>query len=144
MSEKGIERRLCQRFKIPGATVSYRRQGFLHKAKGFDEEFCPVLDLNRGGVCFLTQRLMKFRSQVVLQLSVPGERIPFNLRGRIRWSSHSARTTYKYQAGIQFNPYGEGQEENYPGNLVKIITLEQKFIDRNELDNAGKQSDSSN
>ena len=138
MSERGIERRLCPRFKLPGATVSYRRMRLLHKAKGFDEEFCPVLDVNRGGVCFLTQRLMKFRSQVVLQLSVPGERIPFNLHGRVRWSSQSAATVYKYQAGIQFNPYGEGPEKNYPGTLVKIIALEQRFFDPNGPDVAGR------
>jgi hypothetical protein len=138
MSERGIERRLCPRFKLPGATVSYRRMRLLHKAKGFDEQFCPVLDVNRGGVCFLTQRLMKFRSQVVLQLSVPGERIPFNLHGRVRWSSQSAATVYKYQAGIQFNPYGEGPEKNYPGTLVKIIALEQRFFDPNGPDVAGR------
>jgi len=137
MPERGIERRLCPRFKLPGATVSYRRMGLLHKVKGFDEEFCPVLDVNRGGLCFLTQRLMKFRSQVVLQLSVPGERIPFDLRGRVRWSSQSAATVYRYQAGIQFNPYGEGPEKNIPATLAKIIALEQKAFDAGGPDAAG-------
>ncbi len=141
MSATEIEQRLCHRFKIPGATVSFRREGFLRKAKGFEEEFCPVLDLSRGGVCYLTQRLLKFRSPVLLQISIPGERIPFNLRGRVRWSSQSSGKTYRFQAGVQFNPYGEGQETNYPGNLVKIIALEQKFTDPNEFDDAGKRTE---
>lgn len=138
-AEKEAERRLCRRFNLPGATVSYRRQGFLHKAGGFDEEFCPVFDFNRGGIRFLTQRLMKFRSHVSVQLSVPGERIPFDLRGRVRWSSLSSGAIHRYQAGVQFNSWGEGEEKNYPGNLVKIIALEQKSTRRKESDEAGKQ-----
>ncbi|MDH4198133.1 MAG: PilZ domain-containing protein [Candidatus Aminicenantes bacterium] len=139
MAEKEIERRLCQRFSLPGAMVSYRRQGFLHKARGFDEDFCPVLDFNRDGIRFLTQRLMKFRSQVAVEISVPGERVPFDLRGRVRWSSQNAGTVYKYQTGIQFNSWGEGEEKNYPGNLVKIIALEQKSTGRNAFDEAAQQ-----
>jgi len=33
----------------------------------------------------------------------------------------------QYQVGVQFNPYGEKERQNYPGNMVKIISLEQKF-----------------
>ncbi len=107
MSDKGIERRLCQRFKIPGATISYTRQKLLFSPKGFDEEFCPVLDISRGGVRFLTQKPLKFKAKVVLQISIPGERIPLNLKGHIRWSSFNPGKSYKYQAGVQFNAYGE-------------------------------------
>jgi len=56
MGEKGMERRLCQRFKIAGATVSYRRNKLFSSKAKVDEEFCPVLDLSRGGVRFLTQK----------------------------------------------------------------------------------------
>jgi len=128
MVDKGIERRLCQRFKIPGATVSYRREKILAAAGRFLEEFCPVLDLSRGGVRFLTQKPLKFKSKIVLQISVPGERIPLNLRGRVRWSTFNAGKSYKYQAGVQFNAYGEEKVQNFPGTLVKIIALEQKFL----------------
>ena len=80
MGEKGIERRLCQRFKIPGATVSYHKGRFLSSKARIDEEFCPVLDLSRGGVRFLTQKPLKFKSKVYLQLSIPGERVPLKAR----------------------------------------------------------------
>lgn len=129
MLEKGIERRLCQRFKIPGATVSYRKERLLAAEGRYVEEFCPVLDLSRGGVRFLAQKPLKFKSKVALQISIPGERVPLNLRGRVRWSTFNAGKSYKYQAGVQFNPYGEEKAQNYPGILVKIIALEQKFLE---------------
>lgn len=141
MGNKGIERRLCQRFKIPGATVSLRRERLLFPPKTVDEEFCPVLDISRGGVRFLTQKALKFKTRVFLQVSIPGERIPLNLRGRVRWSSYNAGKSYRYQVGVQFNAYGERKTQNYPGALVKIIALEQKFIEPADMDGAGDKSE---
>jgi hypothetical protein len=141
MTEKGIERRLCQRFKIPGATASYRKERLLSAQVGFDEEFCPVLDISRGGVRFLTQKALKYKSKVTLQISIPGERVPLNLKGRVRWSSFNPGKSYKYQAGVQFNPYGEEKNQNYPGTLVKIIALEQKFIEPGSGEGTGKTSE---
>jgi hypothetical protein len=129
MADKGIERRLCQRFKVPGATISYRIEKFLSLPTGFDEEFCPVLDISRGGVRFLTQKNLKYNSRIVLHVSIPGERVPLALKGRVRWSAFNAGKSYKFQAGVQFNPYGLEKNQNLPQSLVKIIALEQKFID---------------
>ena len=129
MGDKGMERRLCLRFKIAGATVSYRRDRLLSPKAKVDEEFCPVLDLSRGGVRFLTQKPLKFRSKVSLQLSIPGERIPLEMRGRVRWSTFNAGKSYKYQAGVQFNPYGLEKGQNPPQALTKLVGLEQKFIE---------------
>ncbi len=139
MTEKGIERRLCQRFKIPGATIAYKIQKFFSSPLGFQEEFCPILDISRGGVRFLSQNSPKFNSRIYLQISIPGERIPLNLKGRVRWSSFNPGKSYKYQTGVQFNPYGEEKNQNYPGALVKIIALEQKFIEPGNGD-AGPQT----
>jgi hypothetical protein len=141
MSDKGIERRLCQRFKIPGATVSYQRERRLFPAKGFEQEFCPVLDISRGGVRFLTQKPLKFKARIVLHVSIPGERIPLTLSGHVRWSSFNPGKSYKYQAGVQFNAYGEKKGQNYPGALVKIIALEQKFIEPGESGNPANNSE---
>ncbi|MCK7469692.1 MAG: PilZ domain-containing protein [Desulfomicrobium escambiense] len=115
MAEKGIERRLCQRFKIPGATVSYRKEQAPSAPKTrIDEEFCPVLDLSRGGIRFLTQKPLKFKSRITLHVSIPGERVPLDLKGRVRWSTFNAGKSYKYQAGVQFNPYGLEKGQNVP------------------------------
>jgi Tfp pilus assembly protein PilZ len=141
MGEKGIERRLCQRFKIPGATVSYRKEKLLSSKTKIDEEFCPVLDLSRGGVRFLTQKPLKFKSKVTLQLSIPGERIPLDLKGRVRWSTFNAGKSYKYQAGVQFSPYGLEKKQNVPQTLTKIVVLEQKFLEPSGPESPGKPSE---
>jgi hypothetical protein len=132
MSEGEIERRACVRFKIPGATVNYQRRTFLFTKPGFVEEFCPVVDISRGGIRFLTQNALKPNTDVELKISVPGERIPFSMKGVARWSALSEGKSYKFQVGVQFNPYGEKKDQNPPGNLVKIIALEQKFADRDK------------
>jgi Tfp pilus assembly protein PilZ len=129
MGEKEMERRLCQRFRIAGATVSYRRDKLFSSKNKVDEEFCPVLDLSRGGVRFLTQKPLKFKSKISLQLSIPGERIPLDLKGRVRWSTFNAGKSYKYQAGVQFNPYGLEKDQNPPPVLTKIVGLEPKFVE---------------
>jgi len=141
MSDKGIERRLCQRFKIPGATISYKKEKLLFAPKTFNEEFCPVLDISRGGVRFLTQQTLKNGKRILLQISIPGERIPLNLKGHVRWSSFNAGKSYRFQAGVQFNAYGEKKDQNYPGSLVKIIALEQKFIEPGEADDPAMKSE---
>ncbi len=127
-----MERRLCVRFEIPGATVNYKKKGFLHGKTEFDEEFCPVLNISRGGLRFLCQEDLKIKSKVELQISVPGEKIPIAQKGIVRWTSFAAGKSHKYQIGIQFNPYGEKKDQNYPGNLVKIIALEQKYAPKEE------------
>ena len=129
MGEKGMERRLCQRFKIAGATISYRRNKLFSSKAKVDEEFCPVLDLSRGGVRFPTQKPLKFKSKIILQLSIPGERAPLDLKGRVRWSTFNAGQSYKFQAGVQFNPYGLEKDQNPPQTLTKIVGLEQKFVE---------------
>lgn len=142
MEEKSIERRACIRFKIPGATINYQKESFLFKSVSFIEEFCPIIDLSRGGVRFLTQKSLKENSKVFLKISVPGERIPLTLKGVVKWVLPSEGKSYQYQVGVQFNPYGEEKDQNYPGNLVKIIALEQKFgEEKEEAEPSGKDKD---
>jgi hypothetical protein len=133
MAKKGIERRTCTRFEIPGATVNYKIFRFSPKLKrNYGEEFCPVVDLSRGGLRFLCQNKLDINAKIKMKVSVPGERVPLELLGRVRWSAANPGKSYKYQTGIQFNPYGEKKKQNYPGNLVKIIALEQKFSEEKE------------
>lgn len=118
MEYEGTEKRACKRFEIPGATVNY-------ESEAHNGEFCPLSDLSRGGLMFLAKRALDVNAEVSLKISIPGERIPLTLTGKVRWVAVVEEN--KYKIGIQFNPYGEKKEQNYPGNLVKIIALEQKF-----------------
>ena len=119
MENREAEKRTCIRFAIPGATINY-------ELKDYAEEFSPLIDISRGGAKFLGKYPLEINADITLKISVPGERIPLTLHGKIRWIS-IVEGKDQYQVGIQFNPYGEKERQNYPGNLVKIISLEQKF-----------------
>ncbi len=119
MENNEVEKRTCIRFAILGATVSY-------KFKDYAEEFSLLVDISRGGVKFLGKYPLEINADITLKISVPGEMIPLTLHGKVRWISFIEEKD-QYQIGIQFNPYGEKERQNYPGNLVKIISLEQKF-----------------
>jgi Tfp pilus assembly protein PilZ len=119
LEEEGIEKRTCIRFQIPGATISY-------EFKEHVEEFSPLVDISRGGLKFIGKKPPEINADVSLKISVPGERIPLTMHGKVRWISY-VEAKNQYFIGIQFNPYGEKQGENYPGNMVKIIALEQKY-----------------
>jgi hypothetical protein len=67
--DKKLERRTCQRFVIPGATVGYKEEGsFFKKGKSVEEEF-PISNLSRGGVIFLTQKQIKLGTKLLLSLT---------------------------------------------------------------------------
>lgn len=119
MEEEGIEKRTCIRFQIPGAAVSY-------EFKENVEEFSPLVDISRGGLKFIGKKPPEIHTDVTLKISVPGERVPLTMNGKVRWISYN-EAKEQYFIGVQFNPYGEKQGENYPGNMVKIIALEQKY-----------------
>jgi hypothetical protein len=128
MTENGIERRTCLRFEIPGAAVSYKVSKFMPAVLDkYEEEFCPLLDISRGGMRFHCNHKPDIDSKLTMHISVPGERVPLVLNGLVRWAISADDSGYTYQVGVQFNAYGEKREQNYPGNLVKIIALEQKF-----------------
>lgn len=123
-----MEKRTCVRFKIPGATVNYKTEKlFPSPGETYGEEFCPVLDLSRGGILFVCQEKLKPETKIHLKLSIPGERSALKLDGIIRRVTPNPGKSYKFQVGTQFFPYGEKKGQNYLGNLVKIISLEQKF-----------------
>ena len=124
MENREAEKRTCKRFEIPGATISYN-------FKKYSEEFSPLKDMSRGGVKFLSKYPLDINADMTLRISVPHERIPLTLHGKIRWISF-IESKNQYQVGVTFNPYGEKDGHNYPGNLIKIISLEQKFAPKKE------------
>jgi hypothetical protein len=128
VNKKWIEKRFCQRFSIEGATISYQNAKLLRFMMETDEEGCHVLDLNRGGIRFLHQELLKFNSGISLQLFTPGERIPLSIEGRVRWSVANPGMSFRYQTGVQFNAYGPGRNQNPVHLLDRLIALEQRAV----------------
>jgi len=125
---KGIDRRACKRIKIEGATVTYKEGRFFFSKKQYVEEFYPVVEISRGGVRFLGKKLFTISSKVSIKISIPEESSPLILKGRIRWTSSNPAMSYKYQIGIQFDPFAWKKGCNHPEVLEKIMKLEQKFI----------------
>ncbi len=73
---------------------------------------------------------------VIIRIDEHGERIPLTLHGKVQWISY-VEAKDQYFIGVQFNPYGEKQGENYPGNMVKIIALEQKYAIKEKAKTVG-------
>ena len=128
MEYKGIERRAYKRIKTKGATVTYKEGRFFFSKKQYVEEFYPVVEISRGGVRFLGKKLFTISSQVSLKISLPDEPSPLVLRGPVRWTSLNPAMSYKYQIGIQFDPFTLKKGCNHPEVLEKIIKLYQKFL----------------
>jgi hypothetical protein len=134
MEYDGKERKKFKRLKIPRATVNIIQRHFLFYRKKYSEEFCPVVDLSRGGVRFLCRKLLSTSiKKISLQIYIPGERSYLNLKGRIKWISLNPMVNYKYQVGVQFNPFGEKKDHNRPEKLKRIVELEKKILTNNKL-----------
>lgn len=126
MSFEGKEKRRCQRFELPGATVSYRRKRLFSSPEDADEEYCPVLDLSLGGLRFLSQKPLKSYQKIYLKVSVPDEEPPLKLEGQVIWGYPWPKPDYKYQIAVKFNPYGRRKGENSPETMARIKALEEK------------------
>ena len=133
MSEDVLEKRTCARFRIPGATIAFRKEKGLFKKSAYGAEFLPMLDISRGGIRFLSQEMLDLDTRIHLSVQVPGDPSPLKMDGIVRWFASNPGQSYKYQLGVQFLPYGEKRDMNYPGNLVKIISYEQKFMDETTI-----------
>jgi hypothetical protein len=137
MKYEGIDRKRFKRLKIPGATVNFSQRQFKRR---YSEEFCPVVDLSRGGIRFLCRNLIStIVAKISLQIYIPGERFYLNLKGRIKWTSLNPTENYKYQIGVQFNPFGEKKEQNRPDTLERIIEWERKLLTNNEFNAVNEQ-----
>jgi len=128
MEYKGIDRRAYKRIKIKGATVTYKEGRFFFSKKQYVEEFYPVVEISRGGIRFLGKKLFTISSQVSIKISLPEEPSPLILRGQVKWTSLNPAMSYKYQIGIQFDPFALKKGCNHPEVLEKIMKLEQKFL----------------
>ena len=135
MEYKGIDRRAYKRLKIKGATVTYKEGRFFFSKKQYVEEFYPVVTISRGGVRYMGKKLFTIASKISLKISIPDEESPLILKGRVKWTALNPAMSYKYQIGIQFDPFALKKGCNHPEVLEKIMKLEQKFLsDKKSVD----------
>lgn len=127
MAYKGVEIRECERFEVIGTTISYKQRKHIFSKKKHGEESCPIIDISRGGVRFVCDKALKINRKISLEIFFP-DSAPVFLKGRVRWSAINPGRSYKYQSGVQFDPFGKKKGLNDPRILVKIIKLEKKFL----------------
>jgi len=125
MEKKTKERRVCERFKLQDAAVSYSLKKGVFFKKTHDGKY-PVVEMSRGGIRFYDQKPLKIDKEVVINLFIPGNEDPLTLKGKVVWSSFSENAAYKYQNGVQFYPFGPEKGFNPPAALDQIINLEQE------------------
>ena len=130
-----IERRRCNRFKIPGATLIYKTEKLVFSDREYSEEIYPLADLSKGGLSFFSKRPFKKNTRLAMKVFFPGEEVPITIRGRVRWIFFSSEVGPRYQTGIQFDYYGKGKHLNDPRILEKIKDLEKEYS------NKGKRAD---
>lgn len=121
------ERRECDRFNLPGATLAYRIEKRLFKSSNFSDGYNPVHDISLGGVRFLSQTSFNLDTKVTLKIYLPDNGESLILKGIVVWVSDYPIESYNYLVGVQFNPYGEKKNFNSPDKLSKLKELEQQY-----------------
>ena len=123
-----IEKRMCPRFSVPGAAVSYGKLKAFGRRTEPLELSCMVVDLSRGGIRFLTRESPSLGAKLFLELSLPGNNDPVPFTGTVRWMGEYPGEKFHYSVGVQFHPYGDGKKFNPAENLDRIIDLEDKYM----------------
>jgi len=122
----GIEKRECERFEIPGATLVYSsKKGIFSKSKYTHDEL-PVYDVSYGGVRFLSQEKLKIKSSIAVRIFIPEDEEPITFEGKIVRVFHHPGQSYNFQIGVQFLPYGHKKGFNPSENLSLLKALEKK------------------
>lgn len=123
-----MEKRQCRRFKIPGAVLYYRKSPLFWGRGTYPDAYYPVLDISRGGLCFVTNDRIKVGLPVHIKIQIPGLDHPPEIQATVRWISRNREESYRYQTGVSFNAYGEGKKDNPAKILTLIKTLETNFL----------------
>ena len=121
------ERRECDRFHLPGATLSYRIEKKLFKSSSFSGGYIPVHDISLGGIRFLSQTSFNLDDRITLKIFLPDNGESLILKGMVVWASDYPGESYEYLIGVRFDPYGEKKNFNSTDSLSKLKELEKQY-----------------
>lgn len=119
-----MERRSCQRFVIPEATVDWTPEADARKGGSH----CPLRDLSRGGARFVTEGPPRVGTALRLRIAVAGEAEALEVRGKVVWTAVSAGRAH--HVAVEFAPYGAAPGANPPAVLERLTALEARFLRR--------------
>lgn len=121
------DKRENKRFSLPWLSLYYRKERLFSSKNNYAEEQCPIIDISRGGLRFLTLKPININAKLTLKILIPNEEDPLIIKGVVRWRSVSPTRSFKHQIGIKFYPFIKKKGQNDPRYLKKIIELEQLF-----------------
>jgi AraC-like DNA-binding protein len=125
------KRRACLRFVVPGATICYLVHGSKTR-RGVFSAPCPVVNLSKSGLAFLTDHPPRAGRRVSLHLRSPATGTELSLEGTVVYARISSQTSYRYRAGITFRPFADKVGCNTRDALMLIVGLEQAFVSKSE------------
>ena len=120
-----LERRACTRFMVPGCTVSYRVQRSLFRT-ALQEEGCPIADLGKGGLSFLTDKKLAVGTKIFLMITVSPKDSPLEIKGTVVHSGLNRSISYKHVVGVAFDPFGAGSSNTVEA-LNELARIEETF-----------------
>jgi Tfp pilus assembly protein PilZ len=105
-------KRSCPRFRVPGATLSYR------------DEICQVMSLGRGGLAFSTNSRPKPGQKLSVLLTFSPEHAPIQLRGQVIYCIPNPNESNRYIIGLGFAPFSTRRGHNSPESYRILGQLE--------------------
>jgi AraC-like DNA-binding protein len=125
-NETWEKQRSRPRMIIPQTAVKYRIYGFWFRKRSFSDP-CPVIDLNSGGLAFLTDIAPKPGKRVLILLTLPGRKETLRLKGRAVYAVATGIAGYRYRVGIKLLPYAARRGCNTPDALDVLVGFEKDY-----------------
>ena len=111
------------RMILPGATVSFLLRGRGIRNAGFSNS-CPLFDLSRGGMAFLSDRPSRPGRKVSLLLNCTEIKEKLRLEGYIVYAVATDMAGYQFRVGVRFMPFEAKRGCNAPEALHILAQLE--------------------
>jgi hypothetical protein len=123
--DEKIQRR--PRFVIPRTTVKYQTHNFWTRKPGFSNP-CPLVDLSRAGLAFLTDYAPKLGMWVSMCLKFPEREDILRVEGHVVYVVATGIAGYRYRVGIKFWPFANRGYCNALKALDVLVGFEKTFL----------------
>jgi len=119
MASEATERKNSGYFRIPGATVRYKKSQIPFPFNFFSEK-CDLVSISKGGLVFDVEKKLLPGTKVKLQLLIP-DRAPIHLRGWIVWVGWQTyiRGDMSGAVSVQFMPFGS--RRGNPNSVLEVL-----------------------
>lgn len=115
--EKKSDRRALDRRTVAGANVTYRKSNRMGLLERYSRPF-PVRDLTKSGICFESDKSVRFGEKLRVEIHIPGEK-EIKLEGEVRWFGNLG-ADHRVFVGAQFRPFGKGRRYNSMQSLEML------------------------